>query len=78
MTLKARGEEVFLGGRKTDPQWANRRRLLCGRERLRPDTLARLCQQTADAARTKDLGVRAARQWSGLSAVDRSPSDCGW
>lgn len=35
-------------GRKVDPEWANRRRLLTGRERLRPKALARMWNELID------------------------------
>ena len=42
-------------GRKTDPAWANRRRLLTAHERLRPETFARMWNSLID---TGDPGVR--------------------
>jgi transposase len=44
-------------GRKTDPLWANRRRLLRGRERLRPATLARLWNDLADHDPSAELAA---------------------
>ena len=35
-------------GRKVDPEWANRRRLLTGRERLRPKALAKMWNELID------------------------------
>jgi len=42
-------------GRKTDPAWANRRRLLTAHERLRPETFARMWNSLID---TGDAGVQ--------------------
>jgi transposase len=42
-------------GRKTDPAWANRRRLLTGHERLRPDSSAKMWNSLID---TGDAGVQ--------------------
>jgi len=42
-------------GRKTDPAWANRRRLLTAHERLRPETFARMWNSLID---TGDPGVQ--------------------
>jgi len=42
-------------GRKTDPAWANRRRLLTGYERLRPESFARMWNSLID---TGDAGVQ--------------------
>jgi transposase len=42
-------------GRKTDPAWAARRRLLTGYERLRPETFARMWSSLID---TGDEGVQ--------------------
>ena len=41
-------------GRKKDPEWASRRRLLTGRERLTPDTFARMWNGLIDQG---DLGI---------------------
>jgi transposase len=42
-------------GRKTDPAWAARRRLLTGHERLRPETFARMWNSLID---TGDAGIQ--------------------
>ena len=42
-------------GRATDPAWAARRRLLRGRERLRPDQVARMWNDLVDADPTSQL-----------------------
>jgi transposase len=42
-------------GRKTDPAWANRRRLLTAHERLRPESFARMWNSLID---TGDAGVQ--------------------
>jgi hypothetical protein len=41
-------------GRKRDPEWANRRRLLTGHERLRPEAFARMWNALIDEG---DLGI---------------------